>query len=50
VLDDDSKSGIEWQASLIESQLEIAALRRGEIESMKAVSETEVKTECLTRF
>ena len=50
MLDDDSKSGIEWQASLIESQLEISALRRGEFESMKTVGENEVKTECLTRF
>jgi len=50
MLDDDSKSGIEWQASLIESQLEIAALRRGVFESMKTVGENEVKTECLTRF
>ena len=50
MLDDDSKSGIEWQASLIESQLEIAALRRGEFESIKTVGENEVKTECLTRF
>jgi len=50
MLDGSLKSGIEWQASLIESQLEIAALRRGEIESIDAVGENEVKTECLTRF
>jgi len=50
MLDDDSKSGIEWQASLIESQLEITALERGEFERDNAVDENEVKTECLTRF
>ena len=35
MLDDDSKSGIEWQASLIESQLEIATRKRSEFEPMK---------------
>jgi hypothetical protein len=50
VLDDDSKSGIEWQASLIESQLMFGALRRGEYRSIKTVGENEVKTKCLTRF
>jgi hypothetical protein len=50
VLDDDKKSGIEWQASLIESQLMFEALRRGKYRSIKTVGENEVKTECLTRF
>ena len=40
MLDDDLKSGIEWQASLIESQLEIAALRRGEFEPMRRLAKT----------
>ena len=50
MLDDDKKSGIEWQASLIESQLEIAALRRGDFGSTKTVGENEAKSHCLTRF
>ena len=40
MLDDDLKSGIEWQASLIESQLEIAARQRSEFRSMNTVGET----------
>jgi hypothetical protein len=40
LLDDDSKSSIEWQASLIESQLEIAALRRSEFEQMTRPAKT----------
>jgi len=40
MLDDDKKSGIEWQASLIESQLEIAARKRSEFEQMKRSTKT----------
>ena len=40
MLDDGLKSGIEWQASLIESQLEIAALERGEIEPITRSTKT----------
>ena len=40
VLDDDLKSGIEWQASLIESQLEIAARKRSEFESITRLAKT----------
>ena len=40
MLDDDSKSGIEWQASLIESQLEIAARKRSEFELMMRLAKT----------
>jgi len=40
MLDDDSKSGIEWQASLIESQLEIAARKRSEFESITRLAKT----------
>jgi hypothetical protein len=40
LLDDDLKSSIEWQASLIESQLEIAARQRSEFRSMNTVGET----------
>ena len=43
MLDDDLKSSIEWQASLIESQFEIAARQRSEFESTNAVSETKRK-------
>jgi hypothetical protein len=50
VLDGSLKSSIEWQASLIESQLEIAALQRGDFGSMKTVGENEAKSDCLTRF
>ena len=50
MLDDDKKSSIEWQASLIESQLEIARLPGREFKSINAVSENEAKSDCLTRF
>ena len=40
MLDDDKKSGIEWQASLIESQLEIAARKRSEFELMMRLAKT----------
>jgi len=40
MLDDDEKSGIEWQASLIESQLEIAARKRSEFEPMTRLAKT----------
>ena len=40
MLDDDKKSGIEWQASLIESQLEIAARKRSEFEPMTWLAKT----------
>ena len=49
-LDDDSKSSIEWQASLIESQLVIAVLQALRELADKYVDENEVKVECLTRF
>jgi hypothetical protein len=40
MLDDDTKSGIEWQASLIESQFEIAARKRSEFEPMTRLAKT----------
>jgi len=40
MLDGGLKSGIEWQASLIESQLEIAALQRGEFGQMTRLAKT----------
>jgi len=43
LLDDDLKSSIEWQASLIESQFEIAVRQRSEFGVAKAVSETKQK-------
>jgi hypothetical protein len=39
MLDGSLISSIEWQASLIESQLEIAARKRGEFGPMKTVDE-----------
>jgi hypothetical protein len=40
MLDDDTKSGIEWQASLIESQFEIAARKRSEFEPTTRLAKT----------
>jgi len=40
LLDDDSESSIEWQASLIEIQFEIAALRRSEFEQITRSAKT----------
>ena len=50
MLDDDLKSSIEWQASLIESQFEIAARKRSEFKRIEKVGENEAKSDCLTRF
>ena len=50
MLDDDSELSIEWQASLIENQLETETPRRIEFESIKSVGENEAKSDCLTRF
>ena len=50
VLDVGFESSIEWQASLIESQLEIAVLEGAANRAENKVDENEAKSECLTRF
>jgi hypothetical protein len=40
MLDDDKKSSIEWRASLIESQFEIAARKRGEFKPNQTAAKT----------
>ena len=50
LLDGRVEPSIEWQASLIESQLEIAALQARRIRVDEPVGENEAKSECLTRF
>jgi len=50
LLDEFFGSSIEWQASLIESQLAIAVLQALREPDEKENQQNEAKAECLTRF
>ena len=50
MLDEKVCSSIEWQASLMKSQVWIAARKRGEFGLKELIGEMEAKSDCLTRF